>query len=116
MSEVFVPDNLVAGHFPMAVTMETVKAGEGVLKRGTVLGRVTADGKLRKVNSANTDGSQSPVAVLSCDTDATSDAAAAVYQTGEFNERALVFGGADTAATHRRAAEARNLYFRATQQ
>jgi len=54
------------------------------------------------VNADNTDGSAFPWAVLAEDTDASSAAKKApVYISGQFNERALYFGGNDTIETHR---------------
>jgi hypothetical protein len=118
MAETFVPDNLIAGHFPIASKVGVVLAGEGSLVRGTVLGLASSGdgaGKYRKVDSTHTDGTQTAAAVLSESVDAVADVSSVLYLTGEFNERALVFGGTDTVATHKVAAEARNLYFRPTQ-
>lgn len=61
-------------------------------------------GSLQTVNSANVDGSQYPYAILGEDADATSAAKNVfVYKAGVFNKNALVFGGSDTADTHREA-------------
>lgn len=82
----------------------TIVSGAGVLARGTVLGKITASGKLKTVNSANSDGSQAPYAVLLEGVDATSaDKPCATALAGTFNPAALVFGGSDTIATHRAA-------------
>jgi Bacteriophage lambda head decoration protein D len=97
-------DNLFAGGvMPVVTDKVTLKAGT-VYERGTVLGIVTADGKAVKVNSANTDGSQNPYAILADTVDATTeDRPAVAYLTGEFNGAALKFGGTDTVATHKKA-------------
>lgn len=105
MTEIFTPDKLfvVGSAFPVVTQAITIEAGAGVLKRGTVLGMVTATRKYRPVNSTATDGSQEADCVLAEDVDATTaDVNATAYFTGEFNESALIFGGTDTADTHRR--------------
>lgn len=54
------------------------------------------------VNSANSNGSSEPYAVLSEDVDASAAAVRSIgYIEGSFNERALVFGGSDTIDDHR---------------
>jgi hypothetical protein len=101
----FTRDNLFASGsgFPIAVDYLTIASGAS-LTRGTVLGIITASGKAAKVNSANTDGSQTAYAILCQDTDASAaDVVAPVYLTGEFNGNSLVFGGTDTTATHKAA-------------
>lgn len=106
------PDNLIAGDFQVVTGVGTVASGQGVLKRGTVLGKVTASGNLVKVDSSKSTGEQTVYAVLAEDVDATSAAAAApLYLTGAFNSRALVFGGADTAATHAAGARDLSIFF-----
>jgi hypothetical protein len=79
----------------------TVAADQGVLKRGTVLGIVTATGKAVVVNSANNDGSQTADCILTDDVDTTGgDVVATAYSAGTFNRSALIFGGTDTADKH----------------
>ncbi len=97
-------DDLVAGG-TMQVVTEPVKLKSGAsYVRGTVLGKVTATGEATIVNSAASDGSQTPYGILADDVDSTGESKPAVaYLTGEFNEDALVFGGTDNAATHKRA-------------
>jgi hypothetical protein len=96
-------DNLI-GRMPgvdIQVKAVTVQAGQGVLKRGTVLGIVTASGKAVIVNSANQDGSQTADCILTDDVDTTNgDVVASAYAAGTFNRAALTFGGNDTAAKH----------------
>lgn len=98
----FTPDNLFAGHeIPVLVKGVTLEAGQGELKRGTVLGKVTATGKYKAVNSANEDGSKVADCILADDVDTTAgDATAVAYRTGHFNRKALLFGGSDTAEMH----------------
>lgn len=116
MSETFTPDKLFAGNVQPVVTgSETIVSGAGSLVRGTVLGQITSGGKLKTVNSANSDGSQTPYAVLTESVDATSaDKTASVYYTGEFNQAALVFGGTDTYATHKSASRKIGMFFKPT--
>jgi hypothetical protein len=79
----------------------TVATGQGVLKRGTVLGIITASGKAVKVNSASADGSQTANCILTDDVDTTAaDVVMTAYASGSFNRLALIFGGTDTAANH----------------
>ena len=95
-------DGLIGGTDPEPFTKNvTIVSGAGVLPRGRVLGKITASGKFTTVNSANTDGSQTPNCVLAYPVDATSaDAIATVYWAGLFNREYLTFGGTDTADTH----------------
>ncbi|WP_311276163.1 head decoration protein [Methylobacterium sp. WCS2018Hpa-22] len=94
----FVPDNLVIkGGLARKVT---IKSGAGILPRGTVLGKVTADREYLKSVAAATDGSQTPDAILSEPVDATSgDVEAIVYITGHYNLSALAIGAGHTAAS-----------------
>lgn len=104
-------DNLLTGEIE-ADEGATILSGAGALKRGSVLGKVTASGKLVLVNSAGTDdGRRTPYAVLLEDVDATSaDKAAPVALAGHFNSAALIFGGSDTIATHRAALRDLGIY------
>jgi hypothetical protein len=78
-----------------------LKTGQGILKRGTVLGTITATGKSLKVNSTAVDGSQISDSILTDDVDTTAaDIVATAYSAGSFNRQALIFGGTDTAANH----------------
>ncbi len=94
-------DNLIAGLFPRALTMGVkVAAGEGLLKRGTLL-TAKSDGTYvicgKKVTtgegeSATTTTYDNPSAVLTVDVDASgSTAATAVaYRSGNFNPHAVI--------------------------
>lgn len=87
----YVPDNLIAGD--ARIRTRTVSIGAGNLSRGAVLGIVTASGEYVLSASAAADGSQTPVAILAADTDASGGAVEApVYIAGDFNERQLVLG------------------------
>lgn len=114
MAETFAFDKLFAGNvMPIVAGAGTVVSGAGALARGTVLGLITASGKLTPVLSSASDGSKDVYCVLAQDVDATSaDKTAEVYFTGEFNETALVFGGSDTADTHRVGARKVGIFFK----
>ena len=106
-------DNLFAGQVQEPVAGTETITGSGTLVRGTVLGLITASGKLCIVNSANSDGSQTPYAILAEDVVATAGGViGSVYYSGEFNVNALVFGGTDTYSTHRVAARKLAMFFR----
>ena len=90
-------DNLIAGTYPHLITAGvTIVSGAGELKRGTVLGKISASGKYTKSDSAQSDGSQVGSAILVSDVDAkSSDVKAEVFVSGMFNASALTFGGSD---------------------
>lgn len=99
VSAAFNHDNLIAGDAVNAVT-ESIVLDTGNLKRGAVLGRITATGKLVLSASAAADGSQTPVAILAEDADATAaDQTTVAYFTGEFNTAALTLGAGHTIAS-----------------
>jgi len=111
MSETFTPDKLLAGDYPVVTDIVTIDTG--ILTRGTCLGKITATGKYVICNSANSDGSQNPVAILAEKADASSaDVQATVYLSGAFNQAAVTFGGTDTADTHRVALRNLNIYLK----
>jgi hypothetical protein len=82
--------------------------------RGTLLGKITTGGKYTTSLSASSDGSQTPVAILANDVDASAADVTnvLVYTSGEFNERAITFGTAHTAATTRDALRARGIHLK----
>lgn len=93
-------DNLIARLFPRALTMGIkVAAGEGLLKRGTVL-VATEDGYVVCGKSATTgEGDDAvttayadPSAILADDVDASGDEAvtAVAYRSGNFNPHAVI--------------------------
>ncbi|PKL00059.1 MAG: head decoration protein [Tenericutes bacterium HGW-Tenericutes-1] len=94
-------DNLVAGNnVPLLVKGVVVAAGQGVLKKGSVLGIVTATSKGLFCAAASVDGSQEAKFVLADDVDATEEVVALCYQSGELNRGALIFDSTDTAEMH----------------
>jgi hypothetical protein len=99
-AEMFIPDQLFAGQFQPVTQPITVKSGAGVLKRGTVIGQITATGKYIESVATATDGSQTALAVLADDVDATAaDVLSGAYLSGEFNSNALTFDASWTLAT-----------------
>ncbi|MGG4034213.1 head decoration protein [Paenibacillus cisolokensis] len=96
------PDKLFAGiNHPVDIKSVTLLAGQGVLKRGAVLGIVTASNKAKLVDSSAADGSQTADCILTDDVDTTAgDVVTTAYISGEFNRQALIFGGSDTADKH----------------
>jgi hypothetical protein len=91
----------------------TLLAGQ-LYARGSVMGQVTASGKLTLSASAAGDGSQNPIAVLNTDVDATGgDVTFDVYVGGAvLNQDALVLGTGMTLAAVEAALIARGFAFR----
>lgn len=91
-------DNLIAGNEHLLTSRKVTLAAGQKLVRGALLGQLTTGGAYVLSLSAAADGSQTPVAVLAHDTDATSAAAdTLVYERGDFNQAAITFGTAHTA-------------------
>lgn len=107
----FTHPNLIAGEYPRVERKITVASGNN-LPAGTVLGRVTADGKMVAVDTTLTaSGAHTPYAVLAHAVDASAgDAEGIAYLSGDFNEEALSYGGDDTILNHRDALRALNIY------
>jgi len=106
------PDKLLANDYPLVTDIVIIASGQ-TLVRGTLLGKVTATGKFLKCVSTAIDGSQNPHSILSEDCDASGgDQSAVTYLSGAFNQNAITFGGADTAATHRVALRDLNIYLK----
>ncbi|MGJ0848268.1 head decoration protein [Tissierella praeacuta] len=95
-------DNLFAGtNVPVLTKSVTLKSGQGVLKRGTVLGIVTNTGLAVPVDSSNTDGSEKADCILTDNIDTgNEDIVITAYSSGLFNRNALIFGGTDKAEKH----------------
>ena len=95
----YTPDMLLAGDHPVR-TMGITLAGGQSLKRGALLGRVTATGKYLLSMTATGDGSQVPSAILGEDTDAmTADVVTFAYVAGDFNTHQMTFGADHTPAS-----------------
>ena len=84
------PDNLILGNdVPLLTQTATIASGEGALVRGSVLAAGT-DGKLKLLSSDSAGATEVPFGILCDDVDATSEAVAEVYVSGQFNADALV--------------------------
>lgn len=91
------PDGLIAGNANLLVHESITLISGQNLARGTVLGKITASGKYNKSLSAAADGSQTPVAILAEDCDASGgDKVTVAYFRGDFRSDKLILGTAHT--------------------
>jgi hypothetical protein len=99
-TDTYTPDRLIAGLTQIITENMTLLAGAALL-RGSVVGRITASGKVTLSASAASDGSQVPYGILADDYDATAGDVpnAAVMVKGEFDIGSLTFGTGQTATT-----------------
>lgn len=82
------PDNLISGIVPeLRATTATLRTGEGILKRGTVLAKSSKDAKLVVLGTTAEDGETlEAYCVLADDTNiAEGDVPASIYISGMFN-------------------------------
>jgi|SRR5690606_28865231 len=105
-------DRLIAGEFPRIEEKVAVVKG-AALKRGSLLGRVTATGAYTLSEAEGDDGSEDPVAILAQDITA-EDEEALVYRTGEFNEAAVIYGDGHEADSVRDELAAMQIWLRRT--
>lgn len=106
----YTPDELVADGNGL-VTSEGVITGSAAFVRGTVMGRITADGNFLVSLSAAIDGSEVPDCILAEDVDATAaDKTGALYKSGKFVESSLTIGTAHTADTIRQGLRERGIF------
>lgn len=109
-TESYTPDRLHAGDFPIRTLDVTIASGQN-LTRGALLGKITASGKYVLSLAAAIDGSQTPVAILAEDVDATGgDKSGIVYISGDFNENAITYGTGHTADSVRAGLRDLNIY------
>lgn len=118
VTDAYVPDRLIGGHYPLETDTVTIAAG-AILYRGSLLGQVTATGFYVLATSAASDGSQLPAnwVVLgeNIDTSATgfnAATAAPVYLSGDFDAAAMTFGAGITAAVAKAALRDANIYIK----
>lgn len=99
---------------PITTKGITLKASQGVLLRGTVLGIVTATGQAVAVNSTAVDGSQTADCILTDDVDTgtTTPVVHTGYTSGRFNRKPLIFGGTDTADKHEKQLRELGIYLK----
>lgn len=101
-SDPFTPDRLVAGNAHLLVAFKITLSNGQNLKRGAVLGKVTASGEHILSAQAAADGSETPDLVLAEDTDASAGAKVTIaYARGDFDENALTLGAGHTVASIR---------------
>ncbi|HDR8944316.1 TPA: head decoration protein [Burkholderia vietnamiensis] len=99
-AQTFVPDQLIAG--PKQIVTRNATITGGPYARGTVLGIITASGKLTIATSAASDGSQNPAAILADYADGSAaDVTAGVFLEGEFNINAITLGAGITSTAAR---------------
>ena len=99
---VYDPNDIVHGNYEdLVAETVTIKSGAGVLTRGSVLGKVTADGKYLLSAAAASDGSENPSRILASESvDASSaDATAIVYRRGDFRADKLIYGAGHDATS-----------------
>lgn len=110
----YTPDRLVVGEHPLETRAGTLLSGEN-RARGTLLGRITSGGKMVMSLSASSDGSQTPVAILAEDCNASAaDKACLYYEAGEFDGASLVLGASHTLASVTDALAARSIYLKSS--
>lgn len=97
-TEHYTPGDLLVGDYPVAVRPVVLAGGQGILKRGSVLG--VANGKYLLSESAASDGSEVPALVLAIDVDTTAgDVTKDAYASGSFDAAKLFYGTGHTSAT-----------------
>lgn len=96
-SDGFTPDGLIANEPSLLISVPiTLLSGQN-LKRGALLGKITASSKYVLSLSASSDGSQAPAAILVDDVDASAaDTPALAYIRGDFIANALTLGAGHT--------------------
>ncbi|RWU18101.1 head decoration protein [Pseudomonas alkylphenolica] len=106
------PSQLSAGDFPIAMDTGLIATGQ-TLKRGAVLGQVTASKEYLLCKVAAEDGSQSPMAILDQDIDTTDGAKSApIRLTGQVLGSQLTFGEGLTLAAAKAALRPLCLFIR----
>lgn len=104
----FKPDNLIGGYMHQSTEQVILKSGS-VYKTGSVLAK-TVTGECVLVDSST--ANKIIYGILAHEVDASSsNESGVIYLSGEFNKRALVFGGTDTWEQHYDEARKLGLYF-----
>ncbi len=104
-----------AGAYTDAEIAFTFTAGGTPMAAGDTFTIAVAagSGSYKLSAAAATDGSQTPIAVLADDADASGgDVTGPIYLMGEFNANALIFGTGWTAATAKSSLAAQNIYLK----
>lgn len=98
-TQTYAPGDLLIGDQPIKTVPVTILSGEE-LKRGDVIGKVTASKKYILSLAAAGDGSEVPTLILAVDVDATvGDVKAVAYASCEVDDSKLVFGTGHTIVT-----------------
>jgi len=122
-TEIYTPDNLIAGTTQTVTDVVTIAQG-AALKRGAVLGKITDGGKYvlsatlqSDGTTAVSDGSEIPYAILAQDCDASGGDVTnvAVYVKGEFNENVLSFGNGHDASSVKAPLRDAGIYIKSAQ-
>jgi Bacteriophage lambda head decoration protein D len=108
-SEQFTEEALITGDAPITTTSETLVSQGAVLPAYSVVGRVTASGKITLSNPGAADGSQAPIGITCNEAPNTgADQGIAIYRGGCFNpDRLNYHAGFNTDALKRLAFEAK---------
>jgi len=107
----FQPDALLAGDAAEANIKKVVLIAGQNLKRGALLGMITASKKTTLSLAASADGSEQPDLILAHDVDASAgDVEAMAYYTGTFNSKALTIGAGHTVASVFEALRVKGIY------
>jgi len=107
-------DSFFAGTEISALTTSgKLAAGQGVLRKGAVLGKVTTTGEYKLVNKAATDGSQVASMVLATkEADTTFAVDVVLFSQGIFNYSALYVATGDKVEDHEEELRLGNIYFK----
>jgi hypothetical protein len=88
-TQTYTPENLLAGGTQLVSETATILDGQ-TLALGEIVGKVTATGKIKALNTAGTDGSETPYGILAEAAAASgADATSLVYLKGEFRINAV---------------------------
>lgn len=110
VTDSLVYDGLILDGFPQHTQVVTVAQSQTLL-RGTVVGKITADGYIAACDHTAEDGSETPYGVMVEDVTTTdSEVEGLVYDFGLFNSNKLTFGGSSTIDDLQDAMKSANLY------
>ena len=102
-TQTYTPENLLAGGTQLVTETATILDGE-TLALGEIVGKVTATGKLKALNTEASDGTETPYGILAeAASPSGADGTSLVYLKGEFRINAV------TSATSTPAAQKSNL-------
>lgn len=109
----FTPDSLIADiAFPLQTGSVLLAASQGILLRGTVVGK-NADGKFVPAVTGASEVVAHGILADDVDTGTSTDVVAVVYTSGSFNRAALLFGGEDTPEDHEDVLRTKGIYLKA---